>query len=355
MSKAPAVAVIGAGPAGAMAALQLARAGLSVQIIGKQKRPRRYVGETLSPEGRSALTVAGIWDRLPDGIAVPCPALVSAWQESQPVWRSFITNPYGSAWHIDRAQFDAWLLGEAEAAGAVCVSAAAIAVRRIGSHWVCDVRGADGEARALRADFLILATGTYSSALQLAKREQIDALCLIAGVSKATPTAGDALVVEAGPAGWLYSAPLPDGRIFVGWITDADVLAGKQYRVAMESALEYAPLTSARVERSPDASCVGVASSAMVPCAGEGWIAIGDAALARDPLSGEGLACALHSAREAADTISYALAGDTTTWQKGAERAAKAVAQYQHQRLFAYRAAQSRWPSEDFWARRVAN
>jgi flavin-dependent dehydrogenase len=48
---------------------------------------------------------------------------------------------------------------------------------------------------------------------------------------------------------------------------------------------------------------VGCASHELVPCAGKDWIAVGDAALAVDPLSSGGVAFALRSAIAAADAL----------------------------------------------------
>jgi flavin-dependent dehydrogenase len=350
----PTVAVLGAGPAGAIAALQLARAGLSVQIIGRRLQRRPRIAETLSPEGRSELAVAGLWDRLPRGVAVPCPVVVSAWERAEPTWRSFITNPYGCAWHVDRGRFDTWLVSEAEAAGAVLVTAAVTGIRRTDCHWAFDVRRADGEGCAAKADFLVVATGRCGFAASLGGRERIDALCLIGGLSEPMTDAGDSLLVEAVPDGWWYSAPTTDGRMFAGWMTDATLTADKRCREAMSTALAHAPLTRARLANPPEACCVGVASLAMTPCAGEGWIAVGDAALARDPISGEGLACAVRSAREGAGTILNALGGDSSAWHAASIRGAAAVAQYRNQKAVAYKAAQHRWPAERFWARRLS-
>jgi flavin-dependent dehydrogenase len=337
-----------------MVALQLARAGLSVQIITRHVKQRPCIAQTLSPEGRGTLSAAGIWDRLPSGVAFPCPIFVSSWERQEPVYRSFITNPYGCAWHIDRERFDSWLLSEAEAAGAILVTGTVIMIRRIDSQWALDVRRPDGGIWATNTSFLVLATGSYSSAVRLGSHERIDALCLIGGLFEPMPDAGDALLVEAVRDGWFYSAPISDGRIFVGLMTDAKILTGKRYRDVIEAELEDVLLTRARLANLCEACCVGVASSAMRPCAGEGWIAVGDAAIARDPLSGEGLASALCSARDGAGTIVSALEGDSSAWQTASERGSAAVARYRDQKALAYRTAQHRWPAERFWARRVS-
>lgn len=345
------VAVAGAGPAGAVAALYLARAGFRVQIIEHGLRQHPRSAETLSPEGRRELTVAGLWDRLPAGVVAPCPAVVSAWQRTEPIWRSFITNPYGCAWHVDRARFDPWLLSEAEAAGASLVPGTVAKIRRADCCWELHVRGADGQAHAATSDFLVIATGRCGFASSLGVRERIDALCLIGGLSKSPTQADDSLLVEAVPNGWWYSAPTADGRMFAAWITDSAAME-EHGSDAMSTALMHAPLTRARLFDLPAAFSVGLVSSALRPCAGEGWMAIGDAMLSRDPLSGDGLSCALRSARDAAGTFLKAREGDSTAWRAASIRGVEVIAQYMKLRNAAYTAAKHRWPAEPFWARR---
>lgn len=352
MTTAPAsVAVVGAGPAGAAAAFYLARAGFTVQIIEPGLRQHPRCAETLSPDGRRELTVAGLWDRVPAGVVAPCPAVVSAWQRAEPTWRTFITNPYGCAWHVDRGRFDTWLVSEAEAAGVSLVPGTVAKIRRPDGCWELQVRRADGKAHATTSDFLVIATGRCGFASSLGLRERIDALCLIGGFSKRPMKSDDSLLVEAVPNGWWYSAPAADGRMFAAWITDSAAM-DEHGRDVMSTASMHAPLTRARLSDSPAAFSVGLVSSALRPCAGEGWMAIGDAMLSRDPLSADGLAFALRSARDAAGTLLKAREGDSTAWRVASIRGVEVIAQYMKLRNAAYTAAKHRWPAEPFWARR---
>src|ERR1700709_1293160 len=56
------VLVIGAGPAGSVAASIINKAGFKVQIVEKQKFPRFVIGESLLPRCMEALEEAGFLD-----------------------------------------------------------------------------------------------------------------------------------------------------------------------------------------------------------------------------------------------------------------------------------------------------
>ncbi|MGH3923220.1 MAG: FAD-dependent oxidoreductase, partial [Pseudonocardiaceae bacterium] len=60
------VVVIGAGPAGATAALTLARRGARVLLAERPERPERQrirLGEGLPPAARPLLTSLGLWEQ----------------------------------------------------------------------------------------------------------------------------------------------------------------------------------------------------------------------------------------------------------------------------------------------------
>ena len=344
------VAVIGAGPAGAIAAIRLARAGLDVRLIDRGRLGNRMIAETISPEGKSVLVHAGLWNALPKDSALPCPFVVSSWERAEPTSRSFITNPYGSAWHVDRAKFDPWLVSEAIAAGANLSRGSLVHVRRHKESWTLGVRGAAGDTTRHDVNSLVVATGRPRPVTTLGQWQRTDTLTLVGSFSQPTAYASHALLVEATPNGWWYSAPTIDGRMFAGLVTDRTVWPTRHYQDAMLTALADAPLTRARVAKVDAAFCAGIVLSSMRPCAGEQWVAVGDAALARDPLSGDGLAAALRSGWDGAGTILDALNGDEAAWTQAAHRANTSVEQYVGRRSAAYRLVHRRWPREAFWA-----
>ena len=344
------VLVVGAGPAGCLAAIRLARAGLDVRLIDRGRRPPT-IGETLSPEGRRALSRAGLWQRLPDGVARRCSAIATAWERSSLHVRSFLPNPYGPAWHLDRERFDAWLVSEALAEGVELVTATARSVERTDRGWTVTLD--DGTIHV--SSFVVAATGrTGAFASKLARRSRLDRLCVIGGFTEAVADRGEMLVVEAVPSGWWYSMPTPDGRLFAGWLTDARSFDAREASVVLASSFAETTHTRARVRMPPTLVIRPAACTMLASSVGDGWIALGDAALSRDPLSGDGLAAALRSGWDGAGTIIAAIAGDHGAWIEAKERNAQAARRYLEARASIY-SAQRRWSEAAFWRARIAD
>jgi flavin-dependent dehydrogenase len=97
---------------------------------------------------------------------------------------------------------------------------------------------------------------------------------------------------------------------------------------------------------------VAALSGRVLPCAGAGWFAIGDAAQTYDPLSGQGIAKALASASRAAEII----LAEPQHGRKAIDDFAEATDRDYHDflkgRLLHYR-REGRWPGDPFWQRRL--
>ena len=114
------VLVVGTGPAGAVAAMLLAAAGVAVAIQPERRTAglaRPSVGETLPPPARPTFTRLGLDALLDDSSHLASPGTVSSWGDDIRI-ADFLFSPYGLAVHLDREHFDAALLERALAAGA---------------------------------------------------------------------------------------------------------------------------------------------------------------------------------------------------------------------------------------------
>ena len=86
------------------------------------------------------------------------------------------------------------------------------------------------------------------------------------------------------------------------------------------------------------------------PC-GRGWLAVGDAAMAFDPLASQGIAKALDHGKRAASSIAAYLSGDAMSLERLALDLRREYASYRATRADYYR-IETRWPQSVFWKRR---
>ena len=119
----PQALIAGGGPAGAVAALVLARRGISVTVLESRATPERKVGECLPPSLSPLLHHLGLIDLLEqDGLErdghLRSLGNRFVWGSPTPGERPFLTGTKGDGWHVDRQVFEARLAERARAAGA---------------------------------------------------------------------------------------------------------------------------------------------------------------------------------------------------------------------------------------------
>ena len=358
------VIVVGGGPAGSATALSLSRRGYSVAMIERSGYADTRVGETLPPSIRKLLVGLRVWDEFVAGNHSPSFGIHSAWGQAELYANDFIFNPYGTGWHVDRARFDAMLARNVEHAGTKFYRhAQLISCAEDGTGvWVIEFACEDGH-KSLRARFVVDATGRKSvlahrlGAKKIPYDRLIGVVCFFLCGSPQFHS-GNGTLVEAGEDGWWYSAALPDSRIIVAYMTDADLFgkASKREPNYWQRQLRNARHTRARIESQALESgplIFAANSSRLDRCAGKNWLAVGDAAMAFDPLSSQGVYNALTSGLLAAQAIEGSRAGD----HRGLHRYAVAIennfAKYLAVRE-KYYGRETRWPNSPFWKRRRA-
>jgi flavin-dependent dehydrogenase len=322
------------------------------------------IGESLAPAVQPALRSLGVWDGFMALRALPSWGTCSVWGEAQAQAHSHLQSPWGCGWHVDRAAFDRLLAQAAAAAGAHLREGTGLHSAQFdGTAWA--LHTTDAAAPPLRARVLIDATGRRAQLARAlgAQRLLFDSLVGVAvRWSGIDPNEQGHLLVETAAEGWWYSAPLPAGSMVTMLMTDADLCARQHLNraPAWHSALAAAPTSRRRLgvascESAPQVHCAHSQRLHHDPAHAAGpWLAVGDAALAVDPVSGSGVLRALNTAEAAAEAVQQALAAGPD-WRaplaeyeaaRDAECTAFLIERAQ------YYEAEERFATAPFWQRR---
>jgi hypothetical protein len=170
-----------------------------------------------------------------------------------------------------------------------------------------------------------------------------------------------AALVESGRCGWWYSVGLPSGEMLVVFFTDADYLPRRRVAVfrfleaqlsATEGTRERASFVSQEGGR-PTLTVFDARSSVRRVVKTEGWVAIGDALMACDPLYGRGVLDALSSGIDVADWLSDRPEVGREAVPAWIARAATRFNRYVVDRAMMY-GQETRWADSAFWQRRLS-
>jgi flavin-dependent dehydrogenase len=352
------VVVAGGGPAGFATALALANQGFSAAVVEGTESTERRMGESLPGVARFALHDLGLWQSFGPELCRPSQRVRSSWGGRLEV-RNNSEGIDGPDYHLDRARFDAWLGDRAAKLGVYRIPNTRVTSARFDDAeraWHVDLSA--GPEPPLSARFVVDAGGrsaTLSRRLG-AVRRYADRLVGVARWFRVT-ACEPSVVIEATAHGWYYSAPAPDDELVTLFVTNAqNARARVQAAAKVEAFADDAPLTRERLRAAVACSYTrGYDASPSITQfdTGAPWLAVGDAALAFDPLSADGLCFALRSGLEAAPAIAAALAGDAAMLVRYRAGARAVFDLHLANRALHYR-NERRWPSSEFWSARHA-
>ncbi len=358
------VVVLGGGPAGTATALALSRRGYSTVVIERSDYRGTRIGETLPSTVQPLLISLGVWDQFLAEKYSPCFGIHSAWGQDHLYHNDFVFSPYGAGWHVDRSRFDQMLAHCAEEAGAGVYRGACLlsfSEDNADSWWI--EAGSVGRRHRFRTKFLVDATGRSSCLARRLGMMRITWDRLIGVINFFKPnsprSACDSFtLIEAVKEGWWYSAVLPDARLVLAYMTDADLYskAQKQSRNYWSRQLQTTTHTRSRVESYVLTSIpriVPANSSRLNRVTNGNWLATGDTAMAFDPLSGQGVCKALESALRAAESIQNYWACKDSALRDYALATEQDFDSYLLMRGMFY-AREKRWPDSSFWQRRTS-
>ena len=360
------VAIVGAGPAGTALARRLALSGCRVVLLERSSFDTPRVGESLAPSVQPLLTDLGVWAQFVELQPLPSFGTRSAWGASTAEQHSHLLTPYLNGWHVDRLAFDRMMAQSAVRAGARlqietrvvrCTQAAN------GGFVLHIAHGAEwSRVSELQADFVVDASGRRTATARWfgARHAVFDRLVGVAAQFNDTSAESHCYtLVETTPDGWWYSAPVTRAHSMVMLMTDGD-LARQQGTAAMPQwriALQHGAHTDTRIGGATlrwGPRIFSAVSHRLIrdPADSTHWLAVGDAALAVDPISGSGVVRALRTALAAASTVLKTLSGDRIAQANYEAARDEECTAYLVERA-AYYDIEQRWPEAPFWQRRA--
>lgn len=324
------VAIVGAGPAGASLAALLARHGLDVVVLERDRFPRdKLCGEFLSPEAQEALRTIGCRDDL---AALAPPALTHARFTTPSGFALAVPLP-GAAWGLSRLALDAALAANARACGArVREGAVATAVRAAADgtrviHFT-PAAGAPGVGGTVRATLVVCAHGRRDRLDRSLDRPFFRRTTPFLGLKRHLRATDDdvgratfaalagSVEMHVFDGGYCGLAPIETGAVnaclllhrrFVAPLADA------AWPTVLAAAGRANPALSARLQGlAPADDTVHAVAQVSLHFKDRGnalALFAGDAAGMIAPLAGDGQAMALGGAVRLADLVAHALPG----------------------------------------------
>ena len=350
--------VVGAGPAGLAAAVRLAGSCASVTVVDAQARDsRRRVGEHLPPSGLSELATIGLRMLIDDDRHEPSPGVRSCWGEGAVVDKEYFSGLPGYGLNLRREAFDEALALHAERQGATLCFSTRLQRLDPDAHGYCATLQSATETRRLQADILVDATGRHAAAARRlgARRRRFDhAVALIGNLAncRSVPEVGR-VHIESVEDGWWYGVPYANGHMLCTLVTDAANLrrgpdAGRALWRARLRTSRLLGLVAANGDL-PEriAVCDAATQWLEYPCL-PGFLAVGDAAAAYDPLSSWGITKALADGDAGARALVLDRAGDTRALRAHRHKQLRELIDHRA-RQHAFYSAETRWSASQFW------
>jgi flavin-dependent dehydrogenase len=328
----PDVLIIGAGPAGAIAAALLVRAGHLVWVIEKQKFPRFSIGESLLAHSLDFVAEAGLSDAVHSaGFQYKNGATFVRGDETTDfnfAEKFTAGRPY--TFQVPRAPFDHLLAKGAEAQGAkVRYEEEIVEVAFSANRQRVKVQPLTGAAYEVTPRFVLDASGfgrTLPKLLKLETPSKLPARRAYFTHVEDRIVAGafdrQKIVITVHPQHhdvWFWLIPFSNGRSSLGVVgldTFFDRYPGghaEKLRGAIAQTPGLAQLLGRAVFDTPVNELRGYSANVRA-MHGQGWALLGNAAEFLDPVFSSGVTIAMKSASLAAKVLHRQLMGETPDW-----------------------------------------
>ena len=304
---------MGAGPAGAVAALVLARAGARVRVLDRARFPRfKLCGDSVNPGALDLLARLGLAAVVDGGL--PVDGMVVTSQSGTRLEGRYGGGRQGRM--ISRHALDHALLTSARAAGATVEEGVLVQAPTVERGVVTGVATGAAHPALLRATLVIAADGAASRlarACHLAhharrpRRWAVGAYFHDVALAESACRFGE---MHLRDGRYIGIAPLPGG-VTNACVVTADRAALREPARLLCETLRADPQLAERFARARMITrpvCLGPLAVEAAACGGPGLLLAGDAAGFIDPMTGDGLHFALRGGELAAQAALSALA-----------------------------------------------
>lgn len=335
------VVIIGAGPAGSVAACLLQQKGYSTQIIERSVFPRFSIGESLLPQCLMTLDKAGCLDAIE---AAGFQVKHGATFQRNGIYKNinfsekFTPGP-GTAFHVERSRFDQILTECAEQAGSsVLFDTEVTDVKPELNHCVTEIRTSEQKIQQIQSRFVLDASGFVRF---LPKLLGIDKPSELSPKSSLFSHVQDNIrcpcysrsetLITTHPVHknvWYWLISFTGGRSSVGVVGEPDFVQPFQEQGidGLKAVIGEDPELSrllADADYDTQPYSLNAWSGNVTQFAGDGYAIIGNAGEFLDPVFSSGVTVALQSADLAVDVIDKIFKGEAYDWLEDFEQPLK--------------------------------
>jgi flavin-dependent dehydrogenase len=326
------VLVIGAGPAGTVAAAIVRKAGFSVKIVEKLQFPRFVIGESLLPRCMEALTEAGFVEAVKEkGFQEKFGAkFVKNGKVCDYFFADQFTEGWNWTWQVPRAEFDKTLADTVEKMGVpVCYETTVTGIQFDGSSSVTTVEDKHGQQIQISARFIIDGSGygrviprlfNMDKPSELAPRKALFTHTIDKKRSMDDEPNRITIVVHA-PGIWIWIIPFSNGVTSLGFVGSHEYFAqlegtDEEQLRALIASQPYIAERFKDVEFVFEPKILQSWSTTTNKFYGDGFVLTGNVTEFLDPVFSSGVTLATVSSQLAAHLVIRRLNGETIDWDK---------------------------------------
>ena len=326
------VLVIGAGPAGTVAASIINKAGFKVKIVEKQQFPRFVIGESLLPRCMEALEEAGFLEAVKaKGFQEKFGAkFVKNGKICDYLFADQFTSGWNWTWQVPRGEFDKTLADEVEKMGvAVCYQTTVTHIEFMGENSITSVEDIDGNESKIAARFIVDGSGygrvipklfNLDKPSNLVPRKALFAHTVDNKRSMDDEPNRITIIVHSYGI-WVWVIPFSNGVTSLGFVGDPEFfnkIEGNdedQLR-ALIAAEPYLSERFKNVEFVFDPKVLQSWSSTTEKFYGDGFVLTGNVTEFLDPVFSSGVTLATVSSQLAANLVIRKLNGEIIDWNE---------------------------------------